>query len=65
MPILVLSLTAKLLTLQNVTLSTNDLLSCCGFECGDGCDGGWPERAWEYFERSGVVSEQVRSVPSV
>lgn len=43
---------------ENVTLSTNDLLSCCGFECGDGCDGGWPERAWEYFERSGVVSEQ-------
>eukprot|EP00249_Psilotum_nudum_P001050 c13333_g1_i1 orf=153-1205(+) len=43
---------------ENVTLSENDLLSCCGFECGDGCDGGYPFQAWQYFVRTGVVSTE-------
>lgn len=45
--------------LQNITLSANDLLACCGFMCGDGCDGGYPYRAWKYFEVDGVVTDEV------
>eukprot|EP00850_Spirogloea_muscicola_P011128 SM000068S20560 [mRNA] locus=s68:155621:161061:+ [translate_table: standard] len=41
---------------ENVSLSPNDLVSCCGFECGNGCGGGWPYKAWEYFVRKGVVT---------
>ena len=44
---------------QNISLSVNDLLACCGFMCGDGCDGGYPIYAWRYFVQSGVVTEQV------
>ncbi|KAI5058902.1 hypothetical protein GOP47_0027072 [Adiantum capillus-veneris] len=43
---------------ESVVLSENDLLSCCGFECGGGCNGGYPLRAWEYFVRSGVVTSE-------
>lgn len=42
----------------NISLSVNDLLSCCGFMCGDGCDGGYPIRAWQYFVQNGVVTEE-------
>ncbi|XP_042502172.1 cathepsin B-like protease 3 isoform X1 [Macadamia integrifolia] len=42
----------------NITLSVNDLLSCCGFMCGDGCDGGYPIYAWHYFVQHGVVTEE-------
>ena len=42
----------------NVTLSENDLVACCGFMCGDGCDGGYPLAAWQYFIRSGVVTAE-------
>ncbi|WOL03214.1 cathepsin B-like [Canna indica] len=42
----------------NISLSVNDLLACCGFMCGDGCDGGYPLRAWQYFVRNGVVTEE-------
>lgn len=45
--------------LQNVSLSVNDLLSCCGFMCGDGCDGGYPLRAWQYFVQNGIVTDEV------
>ncbi|CAM6095361.1 unnamed protein product [Calypogeia fissa] len=41
---------------ENVSLSENDVLACCGFECGYGCNGGYPYRAWQYFKRKGVVS---------
>ncbi|KAL3537378.1 hypothetical protein ACH5RR_000744 [Cinchona calisaya] len=42
----------------NVSLSVNDLLACCGFMCGDGCDGGYPIAAWRYFVYSGVVTDE-------
>lgn len=45
---------------QNISLSVNDLLACCGFFCGDGCDGGYPLQAWKYLANSGVVTEEVR-----
>lgn len=43
---------------MSVSLSVNDLLSCCGFMCGDGCDGGYPIRAWNYFVQNGVVTDE-------
>ncbi|XP_027106844.1 cathepsin B-like protease 3 [Coffea arabica] len=43
---------------MNVSLSVNDVLACCGFSCGDGCYGGSPFAAWEYFTYSGVVTEE-------
>ena len=43
---------------MNISLSVNDLLACCGFLCGDGCDGGWPIDAWRYLSQSGVVTEE-------
>ncbi|CAA6653808.1 unnamed protein product [Spirodela intermedia] len=43
---------------QNISLSVNDLLSCCGFLCGDGCDGGYPILAWQYLVQNGVVTEE-------
>lgn len=36
-------------------ISAEDLLSCCG-GCGFGCNGGYPESAWEYFKNSGLVT---------
>jgi cathepsin B len=37
-------------------LSEQDLLACCGFSCGMGCDGGYPSAAWSWFVRTGVVT---------
>eukprot|EP01135_Chromosphaera_perkinsii_P002415 Nk52_evm21s223 gene=Nk52_evmTU21s223 len=37
-------------------LSSEDLLSCCGFRCGMGCNGGYPIGAWSYFKVHGVVT---------
>jgi cathepsin B len=31
------------------------MVSCCT-SCGDGCDGGDPGAAWDWYERTGVVS---------
>ncbi|KAK8687780.1 hypothetical protein V6N13_086577 [Hibiscus sabdariffa] len=42
----------------NISLSANDVVACCGFLCGDGCDGGYPISAWKYFARTGVVTEE-------
>ncbi|KAK7284490.1 hypothetical protein RJT34_19236 [Clitoria ternatea] len=42
----------------NVSLSVNDLLACCGFLCGSGCDGGFPKYAWRYLVHHGVVTEE-------
>lgn len=38
-----------------VRISAEDLLSCC-WSCGMGCDGGYPESAWDYFKRTGLVT---------
>ncbi|XP_061962492.1 cathepsin B-like protease 3 [Populus nigra] len=45
---------------MNLSLSVNDLLACCGWMCGAGCDGGSPIDAWRYFVQSGVVTEEVQ-----
>uniref|UniRef100_A0A1I8G8E4 Cathepsin B-like cysteine proteinase n=1 Tax=Macrostomum lignano TaxID=282301 RepID=A0A1I8G8E4_9PLAT len=37
-------------------LSAEDLLSCCGFSCGMGCNGGFPEGAWHYWKSKGLVT---------
>lgn len=43
---------------MNISLSVNDLLACCGFMCGEGCDGGYPISAWRYFVHHGVVTDE-------
>jgi len=37
-------------------LSAQDVTSCCGFTCGNGCNGGIPAGAWNYFKDTGIVS---------
>ena len=37
-------------------LSSEDLLSCCGSSCGDGCNGGYPAGAWQYWVDNGIVT---------
>jgi len=39
----------------SVHVSAEDLLTCCD-SCGDGCEGGYPEAAWQYWVNSGIVS---------
>lgn len=40
----------------NVRLSPEDILSCCGLECGLGCMGGYPTQALKYYVKHGIVS---------
>ncbi|CAG2110434.1 unnamed protein product [Medioppia subpectinata] len=40
---------------QQVEVSAENLVACCS-ACGNGCRGGWPEQAWSYYERTGLVS---------
>lgn len=37
-------------------VSVEDLLSCCGLKCGFGCNGGYPDEAWEYYKCNGIVT---------
>ncbi|XP_050438004.1 cathepsin B-like isoform X2 [Adelges cooleyi] len=39
----------------NELLSAEELTFCC-FQCGYGCWGGYPIRAWEYFRTNGLVT---------
>lgn len=39
----------------NVHLSTEDMVSCCHL-CGFGCNGGYPQMAWEHFKHTGVCT---------
>lgn len=41
---------------EQVYLSAQDLVSCCGFSCGFGCSGGFPSGAWNYFVKTGLVT---------
>ncbi|CAI4223587.1 unnamed protein product [Auanema sp. JU1783] len=36
-------------------LAADDLLACCS-ECGEGCNGGYPNKAWDYWVETGLVS---------
>lgn len=38
-----------------VNISAENLMCCCS-ECGYGCDGGYPEKAWDYFRYTGIVT---------
>lgn len=40
---------------KNVHLSTEDMVSCCKI-CGFGCNGGYPQMAWEHFKHQGVCT---------
>jgi cathepsin B len=39
----------------NAHISAEDLLSCCD-DCGNGCDGGFPQAAWQFFLKTGLVT---------
>ncbi|EPB72622.1 papain family cysteine protease, partial [Ancylostoma ceylanicum] len=39
-----------------VMISDTDILSCCGLDCGYGCQGGWPIEAYRWMQRDGVVT---------
>ncbi|KAL8619322.1 hypothetical protein ACOMHN_056966 [Nucella lapillus] len=39
----------------NAHLSAEELLSCCQ-SCGNGCNGGFPSSAWQFFAQSGIVT---------
>lgn len=39
-----------------VILSAEDLLTCCGFLCGFGCNGGFPGMAWWHWVHRGIVT---------
>jgi len=40
---------------QNLSLSTQDMNSCC-VSCGAGCGGGYPSAAWDFWVKNGVVT---------
>jgi len=48
---------------KTTPLSANDLISCC-FDCGFGCQGGWPDEAFYSWTSDGVVSGSGYSVDS-
>lgn len=41
---------------QKPHISAEDLNSCCGFSCGNGCGGGYPAGAWNHFKTAGIVT---------
>ncbi|KAA0200775.1 Cathepsin B [Fasciolopsis buskii] len=44
-------------------ISALDLLACCE-SCGDGCYGGWPGLAWDYWKNNGIVSGGSKENPN-
>ncbi|CAI5451388.1 unnamed protein product [Caenorhabditis angaria] len=38
------------------SISADDILSCCGFICGNGCQGGYPIEAWRHWVKKGYVT---------
>jgi len=41
---------------SQVRISSEDLLTCCGFSCGSGCNGGYTAAAWRFFVNTGLVT---------
>ncbi|CAL2044750.1 hypothetical protein CAEBREN_08101 [Caenorhabditis brenneri] len=41
---------------QQPIISPDDLLSCCGSSCGNGCEGGYPIQALRWWDSKGVVT---------
>jgi len=41
---------------KNLSLSTEDMVACCS-SCGDGCGGGYPDAAWDYWVKTGLVTD--------
>jgi len=41
---------------KHAHISAEDLVTCCGRECGDGCNGGDLEPAWRYWLHTGLVT---------
>lgn len=39
-----------------VSISADDILSCCGITCGNGCKGGYPISAWKHWVKKGYVT---------
>ncbi|KAK6168162.1 hypothetical protein SNE40_022043 [Patella caerulea] len=39
----------------NIRISAEDLITCCR-QCGDGCNGGFPGAAWDYWKTVGIVT---------
>ncbi|CAB3398857.1 unnamed protein product [Caenorhabditis bovis] len=39
-----------------VSISADDILSCCGLMCGNGCKGGYPIQAWKHWVSKGYVT---------
>jgi cathepsin B len=50
-------------TQKTTIFSVTDVLGCCELTCGDGCDGGYPQMAWSYFKRYGVVTDSCYPYP--
>jgi len=40
---------------RNDKISAQDMVSCCG-SCGFGCEGGYLEAAWQWWQETGVVT---------
>jgi len=47
---------------DDIEISAGNLMSCC-YSCGDGCGGGFPEAAWEYWVQSGLPTRQCDPYP--
>jgi len=40
---------------QQLEISAENLVACCS-TCGMGCNGGYPESAWSYYQHTGLVT---------
>lgn len=40
----------------NKVLSGEYINSCCTGKCGNGCNGGHPEKAWKYIKNKGLCT---------
>jgi len=46
----------------NLPVSADDMLACCD-SCGNGCEGGYPEAAWQYWVDNGLPTEVCEPYP--